>query len=179
MPCSTITGPGSGQSPDERARIARAREEVGRLDQAGRLIACRFSRRHCERQRHTQAAEPVVGKVRHLLDGVVISDRSTAVGTTMPIRNLLPRSAATLLVAFAHRPGTERGLHAPRVDSLFERIIRRLCLLALACAGAVLAQPGNQPEMKWWYGEPAAKYWEALPLSNGWLAAMVYGRTRS
>jgi len=56
--------------------------------------------------------------------------------------------------------------------------MRRLCLLALACAGAILAQPGNQPEMKWWYGKPAAKYWEALPLSNGWLAAMVYGRTR-
>jgi alpha-L-fucosidase 2 len=37
---------------------------------------------------------------------------------------------------------------------------------------------GAQPEMKWWYGEPAAKYWESVPLSNGWLAAMVYGRTR-
>jgi alpha-L-fucosidase 2 len=32
--------------------------------------------------------------------------------------------------------------------------------------------------MKWWYREPAARYWEGLPLSNGWLAAMVYGRTR-
>lgn len=32
--------------------------------------------------------------------------------------------------------------------------------------------------MKWWYPEPAARYWEGLPLSNGRLAAMVYGRTR-
>lgn len=32
--------------------------------------------------------------------------------------------------------------------------------------------------MKWWYREPAAKYWEGLPLSNGRLAAMVYGRVR-
>jgi alpha-L-fucosidase 2 len=32
--------------------------------------------------------------------------------------------------------------------------------------------------MMWWYREPAAKYWEGLPLSNGLLAAMVYGRVR-
>ena len=56
--------------------------------------------------------------------------------------------------------------------------MKRLCLLALGWAGVVLAQAGNQAEMKWWYGEPAAKYWEAMPLSNGWLAAMIYGRTR-
>jgi alpha-L-fucosidase 2 len=51
-------------------------------------------------------------------------------------------------------------------------------LLAIAAMAWPALATGNPPEMKWWYGEPAAKYWEALPLSNGWLAAMVYGRTR-
>src|SRR5674476_1511408 len=32
--------------------------------------------------------------------------------------------------------------------------------------------------MTWWYREPAGRYWEGLPLSNGRLAAMVYGRLR-
>lgn len=32
--------------------------------------------------------------------------------------------------------------------------------------------------MKWWYREPAAQYAEGFPLSNGRLAAMVYGRVR-
>ena len=31
----------------------------------------------------------------------------------------------------------------------------------------------------WWYREPAAKYWEGLPLSNGRLAAMVPGGVRN
>ncbi len=51
-------------------------------------------------------------------------------------------------------------------------------LLLLAAAVYPAGAADAQPEMKWWYGEPAARYWEALPLSNGWLAAMVYGRTR-
>ncbi|HUP04987.1 MAG TPA: glycoside hydrolase family 95 protein [Bryobacteraceae bacterium] len=52
---------------------------------------------------------------------------------------------------------------------------------AFALAAFCLALPaGAQPQtdMKWWYQEPAARYWEAVPLSNGMLAAMVYGRTR-
>ena len=31
------------------------------------------------------------------------------------------------------------------------------------------------PEMSWWYRSPASRYWEGIPLSNGRLAAMVYG----
>ena len=31
------------------------------------------------------------------------------------------------------------------------------------------------PPAAWWYREPAGRYWEGLPLSNGRLAAMVYG----
>jgi len=36
----------------------------------------------------------------------------------------------------------------------------------------------SESVMKWWYREPAAQYWTGLPLSNGRLAAMVYGRVR-
>ncbi len=50
-------------------------------------------------------------------------------------------------------------------------------LLLLAAASCVPAA-GAQPDMTWWYREPAARYWEGLPLSNGRLAAMVYGRVR-
>jgi alpha-L-fucosidase 2 len=49
-----------------------------------------------------------------------------------------------------------------------------LLLAAVSCVPVT----GAQPEMKWWYREPAARYWEGLPLSNGRVAAMVYGRTR-
>ena len=38
--------------------------------------------------------------------------------------------------------------------------------------------PLSESVMKWWYREPAAEYWTGLPLSNGRLAAMVYGRVR-
>ena len=55
--------------------------------------------------------------------------------------------------------------------------IQMKAVLLMAAAFFVRAA-GAQPEMKWWYREPAARYWEGLPLSNGWLAAMVYGRTR-
>ncbi len=55
----------------------------------------------------------------------------------------------------------------------------RIQLLLLIAAAACPARAADaQPEMKWWYREPAARFWEAAPLSNGWLAAMVYGRTR-
>ena len=49
-----------------------------------------------------------------------------------------------------------------------------LLLAAVSCVPVT----GARPEMKWWYREPAARYWEGLPLSNGRLAAMVYGGTR-
>ena len=50
---------------------------------------------------------------------------------------------------------------------------------ALLLIAAFFVQAASaQPDMKWWYREPAARYWEGLPLSNGWLAAMVYGRAR-
>jgi alpha-L-fucosidase 2 len=55
--------------------------------------------------------------------------------------------------------------------------IQMKAVLLIAAAFFVRAAAA-QPEMKWWYREPAARYWEGLPLSNGWLAAMVYGRTR-
>ena len=52
-------------------------------------------------------------------------------------------------------------------------------LFSLLCSAACYVSLANaQPDMKWWYGEPAARYWEGLPLSDGRLAAMVYGRTR-
>ncbi len=38
-------------------------------------------------------------------------------------------------------------------------------------------QPPQSP-MAWWYRAPATKFWEGLPLGNGRLAAMVYGRVR-
>ena len=30
-------------------------------------------------------------------------------------------------------------------------------------------------EMVWWYKEPAAKYWEGLPIGTGRFAAMIHG----
>ena len=39
------------------------------------------------------------------------------------------------------------------------------------------ARPPDSPEA-WWYCSPATKFWEGLPLGNGRLAAMVYGRVR-
>jgi alpha-L-fucosidase 2 len=32
------------------------------------------------------------------------------------------------------------------------------------------------PAARWWYRTPASRYWEGLPVANGRLAAMVYGR---
>ncbi len=54
--------------------------------------------------------------------------------------------------------------------------LRRHSLLAclLLIAGA-LPSIAAQPDMKLWYGQPAGKWEEALPLGNGRLGAMVYG----
>ena len=55
------------------------------------------------------------------------------------------------------------------------RPTRLLLLSALAC----IAGPAHTAsDATWWYREPADRYWEGLPLSNGRLAAMVYGRLR-
>jgi len=51
-------------------------------------------------------------------------------------------------------------------------------LFVLYAAACYVPVAGAQSDMKWWYREPAARYWEGLPLSNGRLAAMVFGRTR-
>jgi alpha-L-fucosidase 2 len=58
------------------------------------------------------------------------------------------------------------------------RVPARIKFLLLFAAAAFPPHAAIAQEMKWWYGEPAARYWEGLPLSNGRLAAMVYGRTR-
>ncbi|MGP8245040.1 MAG: glycosyl hydrolase family 95 catalytic domain-containing protein [Bryobacteraceae bacterium] len=49
-------------------------------------------------------------------------------------------------------------------------------LTALALLAAVGAHAAS--DAAWWYREPAGRYWEGLPLANGRLAAMVYGRVR-
>jgi alpha-L-fucosidase 2 len=48
--------------------------------------------------------------------------------------------------------------------------------LTVALLTAAIAHAA--PDAMWWYREPAAGYWEGLPLANGRLAAMVYGRVR-
>jgi len=55
------------------------------------------------------------------------------------------------------------------------RFARTLALILLCshAAGAEIRAADS-----WWYRTPAAKYWEGLPLSNGYLAAMVPGRVR-
>jgi alpha-L-fucosidase 2 len=35
----------------------------------------------------------------------------------------------------------------------------------------------NQVPMKWWYGRPATRYWEGLPIGTGRFAAMIPGAT--
>ncbi|WP_348269485.1 glycoside hydrolase family 95 protein [Edaphobacter paludis] len=62
---------------------------------------------------------------------------------------------------------------------------RRQFLLYMAQIGALvnigpLATAADEkhqkwPDMSWWYQTPASHYWEGIPLSNGRLAAMVYG----
>ena len=46
-----------------------------------------------------------------------------------------------------------------------------LPIALLMCAGAALAGPNML-----WYQQPAEKWTEALPIGNGWLAAMVFGK---
>jgi alpha-L-fucosidase 2 len=49
----------------------------------------------------------------------------------------------------------------------------------LASMAPILASADEKdpqwPDMSWWYRGPASRYWEGVPLSNGRLAAMVYG----
>ena len=49
----------------------------------------------------------------------------------------------------------------------------------LASVAPILASADENdprwPDMSWWYRSPASRYWEGVPLSNGRLAAMVYG----
>lgn len=62
---------------------------------------------------------------------------------------------------------------------------RRQFLLYMAQLGALInvgplaTAAGDKheewPAMSWWYRNPASQYWEGIPLSNGRLAAMVYG----
>jgi alpha-L-fucosidase 2 len=54
----------------------------------------------------------------------------------------------------------------------FNRTI--FCFLQLASASLV-AQQGNDPELKLWYNKPAVAWEEALPLGNGKTGAMVFG----
>lgn len=39
-----------------------------------------------------------------------------------------------------------------------------------------MAQPGAKPPLRLWYDQPTARWEEALPLGNGHLGAMVFGR---
>jgi alpha-L-fucosidase 2 len=100
----------------------------------------------------------------------------------------VPSTFATLACASPSTMVTSLSTAAPfdcPVDDLRKMAIHRrkrspAYLKALLLLAAAFSAPvtGAQPEMKWWYREPAARYWEGLPLSNGRLAAMVYGRTR-
>jgi len=57
--------------------------------------------------------------------------------------------------------------------------IARRSLFSPLCSAACYVSLANAlPDMKWWYREPAGRYWEGLPLSDGRPAAIVYGRTR-
>ena len=58
---------------------------------------------------------------------------------------------------------------------------RILTIIAAAAALVLLAEPASGLDrakastLKLWYDKPAATWWEALPLGNGHLGAMVYG----
>jgi hypothetical protein len=54
-----------------------------------------------------------------------------------------------------------------------KRIPAQTKTLLLLAAVSCVPVTGAQPEMKWWYREPAARYWEGLPLSNGRVAAIA------
>ena len=50
-----------------------------------------------------------------------------------------------------------------------------LCLLSLLSTFAAAAAPAKT-DLKLWYNQPAMLWEEALPLGNGRLGAMVYGK---
>jgi alpha-L-fucosidase 2 len=54
---------------------------------------------------------------------------------------------------------------------LFLLMLAFLCLTPSSTADTA-------PKNSWWYRQPAAKYWEGLPLSNGRMAVMVFGRVK-
>ena len=53
-------------------------------------------------------------------------------------------------------------------------LIISVFLLSLLC---ISQQPGNA-SLKLWYNQPAVKWTEALPIGNGRLGAMVFGRVQ-
>ncbi len=50
--------------------------------------------------------------------------------------------------------------------------------IALSLSPHATSAAANETVNSWWYRQPASKYWEGLPLANGRLAAMVFGRVR-
>ena len=58
-------------------------------------------------------------------------------------------------------------------------LIFLLFLLQTSCKSFSVPDKGLNPSQTLWYNQPAKQWTEALPLGNGRLGAMVYGRTEN
>ena len=57
-----------------------------------------------------------------------------------------------------------------------KRFLSIVAMLAL-CASSALAQSADDPAMTLWYRQPADNWLQAMPMGNGILGAMVFGKT--
>lgn len=63
-----------------------------------------------------------------------------------------------------------------RIYMGLKRFLSIVAMLAL-CASSALAQSADDPAMTLWYRQPADNWLQAMPMGNGILGAMVFGKT--
>jgi alpha-L-fucosidase 2 len=57
--------------------------------------------------------------------------------------------------------------------------LKRIAFLFAVCVSSLAVSAQTDPHLKLWYAKPAKAWEEALPLGNGKLGAMVFGRVKS
>ncbi len=57
--------------------------------------------------------------------------------------------------------------------------MKRIAFLFAVCVSALAVSAQTDAHLKLWYARPARAWEEALPLGNGKLGAMVFGRVKS
>jgi alpha-L-fucosidase 2 len=83
-------------------------------------------------------------------------------------------------VRYSISPKQRATNNNPKVDMKNQTIlIFLLFLLQTSCKSFSVPDKGLNPSQTLWYNQPAKQWTEALPLGNGRLGAMVYGRTEN